>query len=221
MFSIEPEFDQFQRCWQQLPRHAHPLIPRKKDITPATFGELLHQTCIGERRSVDEMYLAYAGSGFERNAGFDAMGQNYYASVPQAFLGAIKRFHDNIFSLPCAAYICDLVTSTTGNQYMHYTMHLPATDDEGVPRYLVVFGLDRKPATDVGIRAERSVAATSIKHLAYLDLGAGTPEGFVRDFQRMPGRAKMTKAHKLCPEPPGAKHQEPCEDRMKAYQFAR
>jgi hypothetical protein len=199
LLSISKDFNQFQQCWRTLPRHVHPLLPRKRDITPAAFGELLHHMCIGERVSADCMQLRYAGTGFESNAGFAVMGANYYEVVPKTFVGAIKRFHHNLFTTPCAAYVADHVKSTTGNHYLHHTLHQIATDDAGQPRYLVVFGLDRKPASDIGIRSQGSVGASNIKDLAYLDLGAGAPVDHISDFVARNTKAAITTNHKLLP----------------------
>jgi hypothetical protein len=202
MLSIPRDFSHFQQCWRALPRQVHPLLPRKRDITPALFGELLHQMCIGERENSNQLQLLFAGTGFERNAGFAAMGANYYEAVPKPFVSAIRRFHDNLFTTPCAAYVSDHVTSTTGTHYLHHTLHLPATDDTGEPRYLIVFGLDRKPASDIGSRSQGSVGESSIKELAYLDLGAGAPSGYISDFVSRHGKAQITTTHNL--RPPGA-----------------
>lgn len=199
MLSIAAEFDRFQQLWRSLPRRTHTLLPCRRDITPGVFGDLLHHMCLGERSSADHLKLIYAGSGFERNAGFAAMGVNYYDVVPEQFLSAIKRFHQNLFTAPCAAYVGDLVTSTMGNHYLHHTLHLPITDDSGNPCYLLVFGLDRKPASDLGDRLRDSVGESNIKDLAYLDLGAGTPSGYVSDFTLRPGKAGITTSHALCP----------------------
>ena len=198
MFRIEPEFEKFEHCWRGLPKSNHPLLPSRREVNPATFGELLHQTCLGEWVTPGEMRLFYAGSGFERNAGFQVTGQNYYSLLPAFFVPVVKNFHAQLFGTPCGAYVGDLVTTTTGGRHMHYTMHLPLTDDGGVPRYLLIVGLDRKPAGDLGQRAPASVGESSIKDLAYLDLGAGVPAGYVKGFVRHTGKAAIATSHRLC-----------------------
>lgn len=200
MLNMEHGFQAFQKLWRNLPRRAHPLLPCKNDITPALFGELLPHMCLGDWRGPEEMFLLYAGSGFERNAGFDATGRNYYEQVPAEFRETIKRFHSTLFTMPCGAYIGDVVSSTMGGQYMHYTLHLPVADEDGIPRFLVVFGLDRKPAFDVGQRAETSVAKSSIRDLSYLDLGAGAPPGYIANFKRIAGTPQLATQHSLAPD---------------------
>ncbi|WP_262691126.1 PAS domain-containing protein [Kordiimonas aestuarii] len=182
MFDLNPEFDEFLTLWRNLPRRAHLCLPCKSDITPAVFGNLLHYVALAERRGAQSLYVVYAGDGYERNAGFPVMGRDYYDILPENFIKPMTQFHNNLLGTPCGAYIADVIGTTEGSQYIHYNVQFPATDEKGEVRYLIGYGLDRKPYTDKGTRTYTSHAPSNIKDMVYLDLGAGAPSAYVKDF---------------------------------------
>lgn len=181
--SLPPDIAPFMEKWHTLPRLAHPILPQKKDINPVKFGEFLPLVCITEMVAPRNMQIRYAGTEFEHLAGFKMELRNYYDMLPPAFVDATEKFHQRLISTPCGAYVCDLITSTNRSQYLHETVHLPLTDEQGAVRFLMVFGVGNKPQDDRGNRRDGNHNASNIKELQYLDLGSGAPGAYVTEFQ--------------------------------------
>mgnify|MGYP003647924906 CR=1 FL=1 len=183
MIDLDPEFDNFLACWHQLPRRAHSILPCKSDITPFSFGEVLKHVGFAEMLAPYNLKIFFAGSGFERNAGFEVTGKNYYDILPKAFQEPMAAFHKYLLGTPCGAYIADVISTTSGNQYIHHNVQMPVCDDTGQVKYLLAYGLDRKPYDDKGTRTDSSHAPSNIKDMFYIDLGAGAPSAYVTDFK--------------------------------------
>lgn len=183
MFEPPGKFAPFMKAWRGLPRRAHSFLPHKKDISPVLFGEFLHLVCITEFLAPRNMTIRFAGSEFERLAGFGSELENYYDILPERFLAATKRFHDLIQTTPCGAYVSDVITAASGSRYVHDTVHLPLVNDEGAVRYLLVYGVGRKPYGDLSPRSTGNHNESNIKELFYMDVGNGAPREHVADFQ--------------------------------------
>ncbi|TNE62833.1 MAG: PAS domain-containing protein [Alphaproteobacteria bacterium] len=182
MFILKPEFERFLAVWRSLPRDSHPLLPAKRDVTPAVFGDFLRRMAMTEMRAPQNLLIFFAGSEFEHNAGLDITGRNYYDLLPPAFFKPMTTFHENLLGTPCGACIADVIVTSSGARYLHETIQLPLTDGMGTVRYLMGYGLARKPAGDDGYRVQASHQPGNIKELHYLDLGAGAPGERIEDF---------------------------------------
>lgn len=183
MFETPAEFSPFLKAWAGLPRRAHPLLPEKKDISPVLFGEFLHLVCITEFIAPRDMRIRFAGSEFERLAGFGTELENYYDMLPDRFVESTETFHRLIRTTPCGAFVGDVITVTSGNRYLHETIHLPLSDEAGAVRYLMVYGVGRKPYGDQSPRSVGNHNESNIKELHYLDLGLGAPKARIEEFK--------------------------------------
>ncbi|SDE48376.1 MULTISPECIES: PAS domain-containing protein [Kordiimonas] len=183
MFVPPGEFSPFLTAWENLPRKHHPLLPHKKDISPVRFGEFLHLVCISEFIGQRQMEIRFAGTEFERLAGFGTELKNYYDMLPEKFVKPTETFHRLIRTTPCGAFVGDVITATSGARYLHETLHLPLVDDAGDARYLMVYGVGRKPYGDQTPRSAGNHNESNIKELHYLDLGEGAPTAHVSDFR--------------------------------------
>ncbi len=183
MFVIPDEFAPFLNAWKNLPRKKHPLLPEKRDISPVLFGKFLHLVCITEFIAPRNMQIRFAGSEFERLAGFGKGLTNYYDILPEQFVESTEIFHQLIRTTPCGAFVGDVITATSGARYMHETIHLPLVDDEGKVRYLMIYGVGRKPYGDQTPRSQGNHNESNIKELHYMDLGRGAPAAKVQDFK--------------------------------------
>ncbi|WP_417450755.1 hypothetical protein [Kordiimonas sp.] len=110
-------------------------------------------------------------------------GKNYYDLLPASFHKPMSIFHNNMLDTPCGAYVADVIGTTAGTRYIHHTLQLPAADEAGNICYLIAFGLARRPYGDQGIRTETSHQPSNIKELFYIDLGAGMPSAYIKDFE--------------------------------------
>lgn len=183
MALLPPEFSPFMSAWDNLPRQVNPVVPHKKDISPALFGEFLHLVCVTEMVARRHLKILFVGSEFERLAGFGADLENYYDMLPAKFMAQTEIFHDIVLGTPCGAFIGDVITTTSGVCYLHETVHLPLADADGEVRYLMVYGVGRKPTSDYSPRSTGNHNESNIKELRYLDLGAGAPADRIRDFR--------------------------------------
>jgi hypothetical protein len=183
MFQLPSEFTPFLDQWNDLPRDSHAVLPQRTDISPVTFGPFLPLMCIAEFMAQRHMQIVYAGSEFERLAGFSPDVENYYDLLADDFADAAAVFHRIIRDAPCGAFIGDVITTTSGARYLHETLHLPLADEAGMPRYLLIYGVGRKPAGENGTRTWENHRASQIKELHYLDLGAGAPTQRVENFK--------------------------------------
>lgn len=182
MFAPNPGFDAYYSAWARLPRRTHALLPCRHDVTPATFGSLLHFMALTEMIAPYNLQIFYAGSGFERNAGLPITECNYYDLLPKAFHEPMAKFHEILLGTPCGAVISDVIVTSQDSRYIHETMQLPLADEDGDVCYLMAFGLGRKPFEDPSGRTEASHQPGNIKELHYLDLGAGAPTARIEDF---------------------------------------
>ena len=183
MFVIPDEFEPFMKAWKNLPRKKHSQLPQKKDISPLLFGEFLHLVCIAEFIAPRNMQIRFAGSEFERLAGFGTGIENYYDTLPERFVESTEVFHHLIRTTPCGAFVGDVITATSGARYMHETIHLPLVGDEGETRYLMIYGVGRKPYGDQSPRSSGNHNESNIKELHYMDLGQGAPAAYVQNFK--------------------------------------
>ena len=114
--------------------------------------------------------------------GLAVTGKNYYDLLPETYHQSMSVFHSILQDTPCGAYIVDAIETTSGNRYVHETLQLPISDEFGEVRYLLVYGLDRKPYGDRGSRTDESHQPSNIKEMHYIDLGAGAPTVCVENF---------------------------------------
>ncbi|WP_286828196.1 MULTISPECIES: PAS domain-containing protein [Kordiimonas] len=183
MFNLPPELDRFFTVWKALPRTAHSLLPCKNEITPAALGDLLHSTGIAKMVAPFNLQVTYAGSGYEKSASTHVTGSNYYDLLPPAFHKPMALFHNNLLGTPCGAFVADVITTTSGSQYLHETIQLPMADPQGDPIYLVAYAHGRKPYGDTGERKPGNHNASSVRDMFYLDLGAGAPGDYIKNFR--------------------------------------
>ncbi|SDE48406.1 PAS domain-containing protein [Kordiimonas lacus] len=180
---VLPEtFRPFTERWNDLTRGAHTILPCRSDLSPLRFGEFLPHICVTERIGPMDLPIRYAGSAFERAAGYPLTGRNYYDLLPEAFKKSVAVFHDYIVNTPCGAFVRDIISTDTGSRYLHETIHLPLADDAGQVRYVMAYGLGRKDIEDRGIRPLEDQSDSHIKDLFYLDLGAGAPTDYIENF---------------------------------------
>lgn len=132
---LPPEITPFLDAWNKLPRAAHSILPQKSDINPIKFGEYLHLVCITEMVAPRNLQIRFACSKFERLAGFKLELKNYYDMLPSKFAEATETFHRRLLGTPCGAFVSDLITATTGSRYLHETVHLPLSDNQGNVRF--------------------------------------------------------------------------------------
>ncbi|MCJ9427509.1 PAS domain-containing protein [Kordiimonas marina] len=182
MFVPNPEFDAFYNAWRRLPRRAHDLLPSRSDVGPDTFPGLLPFMALTEMLGPCYLHIFYAGSGFERNAGLPIADQNYYDLLPLEFHKPMAKFHEILLETPCGAEVSDIIVTSQGSRYLHETMQLPLVDDDGDVRFLMAYGLGRKPFEDASSRTRESHSPGNIKELHYLDIGAGAPSARIEDF---------------------------------------
>ena len=182
-FEINPSFDSFQERWHSLPRRAHPLLPCRKDVTPAHFGEMIQNIGIAEYRDHLNMTVQFYGSGLERISGLKVTGMNYYDLLPREFIKPMSVFHAYILGTPCGAFVGDVVATPSGNRYLYESLQYPLADEKGEVRYLMVYGHARKPLEHQDERALNSIGRASIKDMHYLDLGAGAPSARIENFE--------------------------------------
>ncbi|NVJ98583.1 MAG: PAS domain-containing protein [Alphaproteobacteria bacterium] len=183
MSLLPSEIAPFLEAWNRLPRGIHPTLPQKKDINPIQFGEFLHLVCITELVCPRNLQIRYAGSEFERLAGFTIELKNYYDMLPPQFVDTTEQFHSRLMGTPCGAYVSDMITSGSGSSYLHQTVHLPLSDEKGEVRYLLIYGFGNKPVGDHEPRRQGNHNARNIKELHYLDLGTGAPAAYVSNFE--------------------------------------
>ncbi len=129
------------------------------------------------------MRITFAGSEFEQLAGFTKQVDNYYDLLPPDFADATIVFHRTIRETPCGAFVGDIITSASGARYLHETVHLPLCDTDKTIRFLLVYGVGKKPVGDDSPREWDELQTSHIKELHYLDLGAGAPKVGVKNFQ--------------------------------------
>lgn len=182
MDKLSDSFTPFVRRWLALPRERHPLLPCRSDLSPTTFGEFLPQLCVTESIAPMKLPIVYAGTAFERAAGYPLTGINYYALLPEGFRKSVAQFHAFILKTPCAAFVRDVITTDRGSRYLHETLHLPMADDEGNVRYVIAYGMGRRPLEDRSERPVEDQRDSHIKDLRYLNLGAGAPAGYIKNF---------------------------------------
>ncbi|WP_417465079.1 hypothetical protein [Kordiimonas sp.] len=182
MIELAPEFNEFRKCWETLPRTAHPLIPAKRDITPARMGEMLHYIGIGEMRGHEDMQVLFYGAGIERVSGIKVTGKNYYDLLPSAFVKPLSVFHAYILGTPCGAFVSDVIATPSGARYEYQSLQYPLADDHGEAKYLLVYGRARIPYDDNSERESASFHRDSIKDMHYIDLGAGAPSACIENF---------------------------------------
>ncbi len=179
---LPQSFTPFLEKWNGLDRHAHPILPCRADLSPLRFGEFLPNICVTERLGPMNLPIRYAGSAFERAAGYPLNGKNYYNLLPKAFRKSVAVFHDYIVSTPCGAFVRDIISTDSGSRYLHETIHLPLVDNAGDVRYVMAYGLGRKAIDDKGTRPIEDQSDSHIKDLFYLDLGAGAPTTCIENF---------------------------------------
>lgn len=182
MIKLASEFSDFQSCWADLPRSAHPLVPAKRDVTPARFGEMLHYIGIAEARGHQNMQVLFYGAGIERVSGIRVTGRNYYDLLPPAFVKPLTVFHDYILRTPCGAYVSDVIVAPSGTRYEYRSLQYPLCDDAGNVKYLLVYGRARIPYDDGSERDKASFQPDRIKDMYYIDLGAGAPKARIENF---------------------------------------
>lgn len=183
MFQPNPDFEPFLALWRSLPRDHHPLVPRRKDINPVLFGSFLNLIGIAEMKGPFNLQVTYAGSGYEHGASFQVNGKNYYDLLPEPFARPMAIFHDNLLGTPCGAYISDVVTTTSGTRYLHESLQLPLCNNDGDLKYIMAFGVGRKPWEEAGKRTKGDHNATNIKEMHYFDIGAGAPAARIENFR--------------------------------------
>ncbi|WP_262691125.1 PAS domain-containing protein [Kordiimonas aestuarii] len=183
MFKLSADFDSFLERWHMLPRSAHKLVPCKRDITPMQFGEMLQNIGIAEAVGHQDMRVLFYGSGIERVSGLKVTGKNYYDLLPPEFVKPLSVFHAYVLGTPCGAYVGDVVTTPGGSKYLYETLQYPLADEQGVVKYLMVYGLGRKPFGEEGDRDNANIGRDSIKEMRYLDLGAGAPAARIENFE--------------------------------------
>ncbi|NVJ71196.1 MAG: hypothetical protein HWE08_12620 [Alphaproteobacteria bacterium] len=182
MDTIPEAFQPFIQKWSSLPPRKHPFLPCRSDLTSRLFAEFLPLLCITQVVAPMILPIIYAGEAFERSAGYKLNGVNYYDLLPKKFRKSVAIFHSNILETPCGAFVRDVITTDAGSRYLHETIHLPMVDDEGQVRYVIAYGLGRKPFGDRGIRPKEDQSDTHIKDMHYIDLGAGAPRTYFKNF---------------------------------------
>ena len=197
MGSLPQSFTPFLGKWGSLERTVHSLLPCRADLSPLRFGEFLPNICVTERLGPMDLPIRYAGSAFERAAGYPLNGVNYYDLLPEHFKKSAAVFHDYIVSTPCGAFVRDIISTDSGSRYLHETIHLPLVDNSGRVRYVMAYGLGRKAVDDKGMRPIEDQSDSHIKDLWYLDLGAGAPSVCIENFifhkkGRQSGPVKLT-----------------------------
>lgn len=182
MNKLPETFHPFIREWCALPRKAHTMMPCRDDLSPVRFGAFLPYLCVTEMIEPMQLPIRYAGSVFERAAGYPLTGRNYYDLLPEGFKRSVAVFHDHIIRTPCGAFVRDIISTDSGSRYLHETIHLPLSDAKGQVRYVMAYGLGRKALDDKGKRPLDDQSDSHIKDLQYLDLGAGAPTACIENF---------------------------------------
>ncbi len=180
---LSEEFDTFLAYWDALPRERHPFLPSKQHITPARFGGVIQNIGIAERIGDLDMRVLFYGSGIERVSGIKVTGQNYYDLLPQEFVKPLSIFHAYVFEIPCGAYVGDIVTTSSGAQYLYETIQYPMVNEDGEVKYLLVYGLGRKPYGEESDRVSATIGRANIKEMHYIDMGAGAPSAHIENFK--------------------------------------
>jgi hypothetical protein len=183
VFQLSQSFDRFQERWNALPRRTHELLPCRRDITPAHFGELIQNVGIAEAVGHLNMHVLYYGSGLERISGLKVTGRNYYDLLPSEFVKPMSVFHAYVLGTPCGAFVGDVVTTPSGSHYLYESLQYPLADDNGQARFLLVYGHARTRLDIEDERALASIGRANIKDMHYLDLGAGAPTARIEDFE--------------------------------------
>lgn len=183
MVADDDGFKEFLACWDKLPRRTHPFLPSKGDINPVTFGSLIQNTGLAEYQGKMNMHVFFYPTALEQQSGLKITGQNYYDLIDENFKIPLNRFHRHILETPCGAFIADVVTTRSGSSYLYETYQYPVADENGHVRYLLVYGLGRRPFEDTTGRQLGNHVASNIKEMVYIDLGAGAPSERIEDFR--------------------------------------
>ena len=182
-FKLGSSFDSFQERWEALPRRSHPLLPCRKDITPAHFGEMIQNIGLAKQMGHLNMTVRFYGSGLERISGLKVTGMNYYDLLPAEFVKPMSVFHAYVLGTPCGAFVGDVVTTPSGNRYLYESLQYPLADENGDVCFLMVYGQARKPFAAEDERALASIGRANIKDMHYIDLGAGAPTARIVNFE--------------------------------------
>ncbi|UTW54449.1 PAS domain-containing protein [Kordiimonas sp. SCSIO 12610] len=175
-------FEQFLDIWDQLPKEGKTQLPLRSSISPASFGELMANIGLAEFIAPQNLTFFYYGSKIETLSSMLLTGKNYYSLLSEEFYPAMAAFHKQIFGVPCGAYVEDLIQTSSGNKYLFRNLQYPLLDDNGIPKFMLVFANARKPADDKSMRMQKKLKASTIKTLNYIDLGSGAPSHYVEDF---------------------------------------
>jgi len=176
-------FEEFLDAWEQLPRAQNAILPSKKDITPANFGHLMPNIGIARFNGLGDLTFSYYGSQIESLSSMMLTNKNYYDLLSKQFTKAMAAFHHQLFNTPCGAYVEDVISTASGSRYIFKNLQFPILGEQGTPQYMIVYANARKPADDKSLRDEAQLQASSIKTLKYIDLGAGAPSNYVKDYQ--------------------------------------
>ncbi|MFC3053417.1 PAS domain-containing protein [Kordiimonas pumila] len=175
MLTLGQHFHDFLSFWDALPRTLHPFLPAKADITPANCGKLLPHMGIGRYNAPGNIYVLFYGTLLEKATGIAPTGKNFFDTLPPESHEAIKLFHSIIFERMCAAYVVYLIASSDKLYYSYRTLQLPAVDEEGIPRYLIIYGTALQPEHNYNKRAFMGMDQKNVKEMHYIDLGNGAP----------------------------------------------
>jgi hypothetical protein len=176
------DFQDFLEVWERLPRGNSAPIPYRRDITPANFGELMPSIGLAEFLEKENLTFSYYGSRLETLSSMLLTNKNYYDLLSDQFKLAMGSFHQQLFGMPCGAYVEDLISTASGNKYIFRNLQYPLLNEKGVPSFMIVYASARKPAKDKSLRDQKRLQASSIKTVRFIDLGAGAPSSYVEDF---------------------------------------
>jgi len=157
--------------WERL-RGAR-LLPHRAEIDPLDMVPILSRLHIFEVRAPGEILFRLTGTDYVRLLGFEPTGKNLVTLTP-APLRRLRAWRTWILSVqPCAAWYTHAIAFEAGRSEVAQSVMLPlAPDRPGAPYQLIAV----TALADLDRRREGTTFGRALD-FAFLDIGAGVPEG--------------------------------------------
>lgn len=167
-----PGFSALYDYWQSI-RNGK-AIPRSADFDLLAVTNWLPDMSLLDVQGVDSVHWRFAGTAIVERMGYDPSGQNALSAQSKNLLDRVARAYQNAVTLPCGVLSYYTNHYASGREGNVHTLYLPLEAPSGETTRLVSLTIRDENAT-FAEPIERTVTATKIHSIKWIDLGFGVP----------------------------------------------
>lgn len=167
-----PAFAALYDYWQSVRRNG--AIPRAADFDLLALTNWLPEMSLLDIYDMDNVVCRFAGTAIVERMGMDISGQNIFNSQAEAMRDRASRAYLTATQTPCGAISHYTNHYSSGREGSVRTLYLPLETPAGGCKRLVSLTVQEENST-FAEPIERTITATQILSLEWIDLGFGLP----------------------------------------------